>query len=95
MVQTRVQALSAVISRLYPDSAIPESEVTRLVTTAFDSADQVFDEEDALVWAESYSFPAGIGQRDAEGIRQAGGLAAYASAMQARIKATHGAWPDH
>ena len=37
MVATRVQALSAVISRLYPDSAIPESEVTRLVTTAFDS----------------------------------------------------------
>ena len=88
LVQARVQALSAVISRLYPDSAIQESEVTQLVTTAFDSADHVFDEEDALVWAEGYSFPAGIGQRDAEGIRQAGGLAAYASAMQARIKAT-------
>jgi hypothetical protein len=87
-VGARVQALQAVIARLYPDSSIPESEVTRLVTTAFDSADHVFNEEDALVWAEGYSFPAGIGQRDADGIRQAGGLAAYTEAMQARIKAT-------
>ena len=88
MVEARATALRAVLTRLYPSSAIPESEVTQLVTTAFDSADHVFDEEDALVWAEGYSFPAGIGQRDAAGIQDAGSLAAYTTSMQARIKAT-------
>ena len=87
-VKARVRALTAVVDRMYPDAGVSQAAIVDLVTRAFESADHVYDEEDALVWAEGYSFPAGIGERDAEGIRLAGGFSEYTRAMQTRIKAT-------
>ena len=83
---TQVAALGAIMAHMYPDVSHSDSAVLALVQQAYRSAEDVYDEDDALVWAGDYQFPAGIGTRDALGIQTAGSLAAYTREVQARLQ---------
>jgi hypothetical protein len=61
-----VSGVKYTIDSLYPDEGIDETELTRVVNDAFASADGNYGEREAIEWAEGFTFPPDIGNRDGD-----------------------------
>jgi hypothetical protein len=58
---------------LFPSENILVSEISSLVRNSILSADENYGELEAIEWANGYTFPPGLGSRDAERLRELNG----------------------
>ena len=64
------------VKRVYGEDFVKRREVARLVKEAYISTDDdsEYGEEEAIIWAEDFKFPEGLGARDAQRLAEAGSL---------------------
>ena len=60
-------------------------EVARLVKEAYVSTDDEYGEEEAIIWAEDFKFPEGLGARDAQRLAEAGSLKGAVEGLHAEM----------
>jgi hypothetical protein len=78
------------LRRLYPSVRVQPEQVQKLLWEAFQTADKTYGEEEAKVWADNFAFPPDIGDRDAQGLADAGNLEDYVRQRQAELVTDHG-----
>jgi len=79
-------SVSTWISRLFPDNVDALARLPDLVSEAYSTTNLVFNEQDALRWAEGFQFPDGIGDRDSAALRRHGyDLTAMAAEFQSNM----------
>jgi len=86
----KAKGIIKLLRRLYPEVAVQPEQVQKLLWEAYKAADKDYGEEEAKGWAEGFTFPPDVGERDARGVDEAGGLENYVRLRQAEIVARHG-----
>ena len=87
-VKRQTKLVLATLKLLYPNNRYDRGEVQRQVWEAHVSADDEYGVQEALDWAEGFTFPEGIGERDSGGLQEHGGnLSAFCAARHAEMSA--------
>lgn len=81
-----VNVISFWVSNLFPSATTALSGISVLVREAYATTNLVFNEEDALRWADDFTFPAGLGDRDSMALQRHGfNLASMVREFQSRM----------
>ena len=87
-VKRQARLVIATLKNLYPDKHYDREEIKRAIWEAHRSADDDYGIEEALEWAEGYTFPDGIHTRDTDTFhRHSGDLGSMASEQHQRMAA--------